>query len=88
MRYDFCDLSKLPIQDSHLHWCMIKGHEAAGDPDSSLCDCPYGLSTDARIRCYRIAWRTAFRRSRQRRGTQPARAFDGAAERRFWEIAA
>jgi hypothetical protein len=89
MRYDFSDLSKLPIQESHLYWCMLKGYEAAADPDASIHDCFYGPSPDTRIRCYRIAWRTAFRRARQvRRDRALAEAFNRMIGRQVWEVAA
>jgi hypothetical protein len=73
MRYDFEDLSKLPIQDCHLYDCAASGHRAARDLKCSIDDCPWGASRDQRIRCYRIAWRTAFRRARKlRSGQAPA----------------
>lgn len=70
MRYDFEDLSKLPIQDCHLYDCAASGHRAARDLKCSIDDCPWGVSRDQRIRCYRIAWRTAFRRARKLRSGQ------------------
>jgi hypothetical protein len=89
LRYNFSDLSKLPIQEAHLYWCMQTGHQAASDPDMSIYDCPYGPSTDSRIRSYRIAWRTAFRRARQiRRDRALAEAFNAMIGRQAWEVAA
>lgn len=70
MRYNFEDLSKLPLQDCQLYNCAVSGHRAAADGKRSIHDCPWGTSKERRMRCYRIAWRTAFRRARQRLSEQ------------------
>jgi hypothetical protein len=87
VRYNFDDLSNLPIQDAHFCWCMIDGHAAGRDPSGSFRDCPYGPSTDTRIRCYRVAWRTAFRRASLAR-CHPTSADAFMAENSTWKAAA
>lgn len=65
MRYNFYDLSKLPIPGSILAWIMVEAAQQAKAPHLTVHDCPYGASRDPGSRCHRIIWRTVFRRIRQ-----------------------
>lgn len=66
LQYNFYDLSKLDLPGSTLAQMMAEAYREARLPSRSERDCPFGHSRDAVIRACRVAWRTTFRRMRER----------------------
>jgi hypothetical protein len=59
---------RLPLPGSTIAQDIADATEAAGDPSMSLLDCPWNDHGDSRyFRARRVAWRVAFRLTRERR---------------------
>jgi hypothetical protein len=71
MRYDFYDLSRVPLGHNELSAVATDAWSAANDPEASLSDCPWNGASGRRAsrasRYKRLVWRSVFRRTCERR---------------------
>ena len=66
LQYNFYDLSTLATAGSTIAWVIADAVRAAKSQEP-IDWCPYGASRSELIRSCRVAWRTAYRRTRETR---------------------
>jgi hypothetical protein len=67
MRYDFYDLSQIPLTHPDLGQIIADAIEEANKPDAHIAHCPWDTANTTDSKYRRIVWRVVFRRIRDAR---------------------
>ena len=62
MRYNFDDLSSIPLSHQEIASIASDAMARASDPDGAINHCPWDLSDNSDARYRRVVWRTIFRK--------------------------